>query len=59
MSEYQELVAMLNDQVLTESTSDGVNILSQEQALANFEEKVRKTLGISLESLRNREKVQV
>ena len=59
MSEYQELVAMLNDQVLTESTSDGVNILSQEQAIAKFEEKVRKTLDISPEFLRNREKVQV
>lgn len=57
-TEYQESVAMLNNRVLTEGTLDGVNILSKEQAIAIFEEKVRKTLGISLDSLRSREKVK-
>lgn len=47
-SQYQELMAMTNNQVFTEMTLDGTKILSREEAISIFHTKVRNTLGISL-----------
>jgi hypothetical protein len=45
---YEQLVAMMNNRTFTEQTQDGVTIISQEEAIANFDEEVRKYLGLTL-----------
>ncbi len=46
---YEKLVALMNDRTFSEKTSDGKLHISQEEAIANFEEEVRKYFGLEPE----------